>query len=205
VHVFTLTKPEWARLYKEVMAIALRMTYRRDPKLQYTARDRAQEAVHRAFERFLRVKPAEIQTLEQARDYLVGATRSALGHEKERYAVRKETEDLAAREEAALTGGAAKSAEELHLAKAQTVIQQSRAVRLYRRLRARLRKAKDVIALGTIDCIADGKASPEEQARILGVAVEQIYAARKRRKRVMDQLVAEYRDGESDPDDEEPT
>jgi hypothetical protein len=198
----TLTDADWKRLYKEMSLLAHRMTFTKDPKQQWTARDRAQEAVQKACLRYLEVRPAGLDTLADVRHYLAGALRSTLGHASERAATRQETEGEAAAEEVHLTGGATPSAETMNLEAKQQVVDLRRSRRLMRRLRRKLRDANDTIGLGMLDCIAKGHTAAEDQARILECTVEDIYNARKRRNRAKDEVLAEYTDEGDDEENE---
>ncbi len=145
--VISLSKPEWRRLYKEVAVIAVRMTYTRDAKQQFTARDRAQEALQRACERMLSTRPAWVTTYEQARDYLASATRSELYNAGIRAGVRRETEKAAVVDENTTTvgGGATISAEQRNLEAALRGKERGRADRMLELTREEL--AGDRIAL----------------------------------------------------------
>jgi hypothetical protein len=189
-----LTQRQWARLYKEVLWIALRITHTKVEQLAWTARDRAQEAVQRACERLLRTDPPGLDTIEDLRRYLVGAMRSELHHAGARAETRREAESAAAVEASTITGGATPSAEAMHLAAAQHGQERTRAAKKISMLRKELEG--DRIALATIDLIDNDVAEPEEQARRLAVPVEEIYNARKRRKRAMQRVEAAYRDEE---------
>jgi hypothetical protein len=198
----TLTDADWKRLYKEMSLLAHRMTFTKDPKKQWTARDRAQEAVQKACLRFLELRPAGLDTLDAVRHYLAGAVRSALGHASERAALRKETEGEAASEEAHVTGGATPSAETMNLEAKQQVVDLRRSRRLMRRLRRKLKDANDTVGLGMLQCIADGHHAAEDQARILKCTVDDIWNARKRRNRAKDEVLAEYTDEGDDEENE---
>jgi len=209
--VITLTPAQWSRLYKEVSLFAGRRTYTKVPKRQWNARDRAQEAVQRACERFLTQKPAWVNSFDDARLYLFAAIRSELDHVKMRAETRKEAEALAATEEIALTGGApdekggalertSPSAEVMQLEKAIATRDQQKAARIIELTKEEL--GDDRIALGTITCMADEKMTPAEQAQILECDVEEVYLARTRRVRAVTRALARYA-AESKPEDEE--
>ena len=178
-----LSQKQWTLLYKVILVLALRMTYTRVKDFQWTARDRAQEAVQRAFERFLRVQPPHVTDVEKAKSYLVAAVRSELSNVRKREAYRKKLEDAAAVEDATLGRDTAKSAEQMNIEKGERLIDNSRAVRMVAKCREIL--AGDRIALGTMDLIADDEVDVWVHARVLGCEVEDIYNARKRRRRAM--------------------
>jgi len=188
--VIEVAKQEWERLFKEVLVAALRMTHTKDSMLVATHRDRAREATQRAFERCLRVRPAEVRSVDALRAYLVKAVRSELSHANEEQASRLEREGAAAVEEATVGGSVHASAEVVHLDVARALRRRNRAALAIERLRQELAAASDTIALGTIDCIAAGKTEPADQATFLACSVEEIYAARKRRKRVLEKILA---------------
>lgn len=198
--MITLTKPQWSRLYKEVSLFAGRKTYTKVPKRQWNARDRAQEAVQRACERFLTQKPAWVTSYDAARLYLFAAIRSELDHVKMRAETRKEAEAMAATEDAALWGDTAPSPEVMQLQKAIATRDQQKAARIIELTKEEL--GDDRIALGTITCMADEKMTPAEQAQILECDVEEVYLARTRRVRAVTRALARF-DAESKPEDEE--
>ena len=70
-------------------------------------------------------------------------------------------------------------------------------------LKRKLTKANDTMVLETMKLIARDVVAPEAQAKALGCDVEEIYNARKRRNRAMDEVVAAIRAGKDD--DEEKT
>jgi hypothetical protein len=188
--VIELSPQEWTRLYKEVALHAQRMTHTKNPKRQYTARDRAQEAVQRACERMLTQRPASVTSFETARSYLLGAIRSSLHHAGEETEARTEAEQAAIVEDATVRGDPTKTPEQMQLQAGIRAGEQRKAARLVELTREEL--AGDRIALGTMDCIADDKDSPAEQAAILECAVEEVYSARMRRRRAMDRALARY-------------
>ncbi len=203
--MLALTESEWARLYKQVQLIALSFTRTSDEKQRWTARDRAHEAVQRACLRYLRLRPAGLTTIEALRRYLVAAVRSELGHVAAREEYRREIQGQAVAEEAALTGvptATTPSAERLHLAQAEQRGDEERAVRLLRGLEKRLADAGDSLALATLACLRRGTVAPEAQARELGCDVGEIYNARKRRKRAMEQVLSQYAQDVTTPDGE---
>src|SRR5215472_7702355 len=171
-----------------MFVLALRRTYTKVEKFQWTARDRAQEAVHRAFDRFHRLRPPEVTDFESAKAYLAMALRSELSNVRARDRYRQERENAAAVEEVTLGRGAAPSAEQMNLDRAEAIDQRSRAERMVAKAREELRRAGDPLAkraLATMDLIAKGTWDVHEQASILRCSVEQIFYARKRRKRAM--------------------
>jgi hypothetical protein len=188
-----LDKNGWTRLHAEVLVLVLRMTGTRSAILRPTQSDRAREAVQQAFERYLRVRPAGVDTVDALRRYLVGAARSALSNEKDAHAARRTHEKAAMTEREAVDGSAARSMEDDVIESFEEQENRERAGRIVARLRQAL--AGDAVALATIDCIERGETEPAEQARLLGQAVEEIYAARKRRKRALDRILAEERAG----------
>jgi hypothetical protein len=188
--VIELEQAEWNRLFKEVLVVALRMTHTKDEHLKATRRDQAREATQRAFDRLWRSKPARLDTVEAVRGYLEGALRSELSNEKRDQTVRQGYEAAAAREEVALGRGAGAPAEVVHLEAARAHRERDRAARILTRLREELAASSDKIALGTIDCLAQGHTAPAEQAKILQCSVEDIHAARKRRTRAVRKIVA---------------
>jgi hypothetical protein len=205
--VLQLSNLEWKALYNRVLHTALGMTRTDNPKLAFNARDRAQEAVQRAWLRYLNLRPAGLDTPDAVREYLLGAVRSSLGNAVARAQTRREIEGKAVVEEAAITrtaAGTTPSAETLKLAQAEQIDEVKRAANLTRRLTRRLQRAGDTVGLGTLDCIARRIVEPEAQARELGCDVEEIYNARKRRKRAMEQVLSEYARDVSDADDVEP-
>lgn len=186
----TLTKEQWTRLYKEVFGFAQASTFSRDTKQQWTARDRAQEAVQKACLRMLETKPAEVKTYEDARNYLFGAVRSSLYNAREERATRKEAEEEAMAEEVHVGRWTTPSAEAMNLEKGEQGRLQRRAARIVELTREELKG--DAIALGTMDCIAEDIDKPAAQARKLGCEVREIYKARSRRKTAMERAIARY-------------
>ena len=184
-----VAKQEWERLFKEVLVAALRMTHTKDSMLVATHRDRAREATQRAFERCLRVRPAEVRSVDALRAYLVKAVRSELSHANDEQESRLEREGAAAVEQATVGGSVHTSAEVIHLDAARALRRRNRAALAIERLREELTAQSDAIALGTVDCIAAGKTEPADQAAFLKCSVEEIYAARKRRKRVLEKIL----------------
>jgi hypothetical protein len=186
--VIELDKNGYQRLYAQVLLIAMRLTHTKDQSQQASQVDRAREATQRAFERYLRVRPANLDTPEKLRSYLVWRVRSEMSHAQEEQAVRREYEAAAAIEQATVGGRAGPSAEVVHIEHAAAERRRDRAKRAIPRLRTEL--AEDPIALGTIDCLKKGKTRPAQQALILGCSVEEIYAARRRRKRALKNVLA---------------
>lgn len=185
-----ITDAEWTRLYKELVLAARRLTFTKSRAKEWTARDRGQEAVQRACERFLRRQPPWLATLDDARAYLIGAVRSELGHARREGVRRGEAESKAAIEQGTLEPQLSPSAQDAKAAQAIASAAQERAERVVALTREEL--GNDTIALGTMDCIADDKDAPAEQADILGCSVEEIYLARSRRKRAMARAIARY-------------
>jgi len=199
----TLTKEQWARLYKEVSGFAHASTFSKDPKKQWTSRDRAQEAVQKACLRLLETKPASVKTYEDARDYLCGAIRSSLYNAGERQQKRKEVEKEAMAEEVHLGRWTTPSAETMQLEKGEQGRSHGRAARIVELTREELKG--DAIALGTMDCIADDVDKPADQAEKLGCQIEEVYAARIRRKRAMARAIARYQGEAHAPESKERT
>jgi len=196
----TLSKEQWVRLYKEVSGFAHASTFTKDPKKQWTARDRAQEAVQKACVRLLETKPASVKTYEDARDYLFGAIRSSLYNAAEERAKRKEVEKEAMAEEVHVGRWTTPSAETMHLEKGEQTRSQRRAARIVELTREELKG--DAIALGTMDCIAEDIDKPADQAEKVGCAVEEIYKARFRRKTAMARAIARYEQERHAPESE---
>jgi hypothetical protein len=188
--VVSLTKEQWTRLYKEVAAFAHGVTFTKVEKRKWTNRDRAQEAVQRACLRFLEVKPAAVETYEQARDYLMAAVRSELSHARERWETRKEHEKAAVIEQATTEGASKPSSEGMHLERGEQVREQGRAARIIELTKEYA--AGDRLVLGTIDCIEREIVEPADQAKQLECAVEEIYLARKRRVYAVENAIARY-------------
>jgi hypothetical protein len=202
--VLELSNLEWKALYNRVLHTALAMTRTDDHRLAFHQRDRAQEAVQQAWLRYLRLRPAGLDTPDAVRGYILGAVRSSLGHATARAQTRREIEGQAVLEEAAVTRVAPNttpSVEARHLARGEQLADEARARSLLRRLRKRLKQAGDTVGLGALDCIARRIVEPEQQARELGCDVQEIYNARKRRKRAMEQVLSEYAQDASEPDD----
>jgi hypothetical protein len=197
--VIEIGKQEWNRLFKEVLVAALRMTRTKDAMLVATQNDRAREATQRAFERCLRVRPAEVSSVDALRAYLVKAVRSELSHANAEQASRSEREGAAAVEEAAIGRSVSASAEVIHLEDVRALRRRKRADLAIERLRQELTGESDAIALGTVDCIEAGKTQPADQAALLKCSIEEIYAARKRRKRVLEKILGAL-DGGSEGD-----
>jgi hypothetical protein len=193
--VIELDEQAYRRLYDEVLLLAIRLTRVKDSSQEATRIDRACEATQRAFDRYLRVRPANLETLEQLRKYLAWSVRSELSNAKEEEAARRGRESAAAIEQATLAGAAGASAEVIYIEFATAKRWRERAARALRTLRRHL--AGDSIALGTIDWLARGKTQPADQARRLGCSIEEIHAARKRRKRALEKVLAEI-DGKDD-------
>lgn len=182
-----LGKKAWEDLYDQVFVIALRMTHTRDPSQRATQADRAQEATQRAFDRCWRVRPANLSTLDELRNYLVWGVRSELSNVSREAASRREHEARAAVEASAVAGAMHASAEVISIEVAAAKRRRERAVRALKRLREDL--AGDPISLGTVDCLEKGVSRPAEQARILGCTVDEIHAARKRRNRALERIL----------------
>ncbi len=198
-----LSHREWTALYNRVLHIALGMTRTDDHKFAFTQRDRAQEAVQRAWLRYFNLRPAGLDTPDAVRDYLLGAVRSSLGNVAARAQTRREIEGKAVAEEAAITrtkAGTTPSVEALKLAQAEQIDEVKRAANLTRRLTRRLKRAGDTVGLDTLRCIARGVIDPEAQARELGCGAAEIYNARKRRSRAMQQVLSEYAQHVNDDD-----
>jgi hypothetical protein len=193
-----LSESEWNDLVKQVLVFALRQTHTRNVSRQPTQRDRAREAVQRACERCVRVRPAHIQTVDALRTYLFWAVRSELAHASEEGAARRGGESLAAAEAQTLGKASSPSAEVLNLEAGTADRGRKRAALAVERLREELEAAGDAIALGTVECIAKDNTEPSEQARILGCSVQQIYDARKRRKRALEKILADVDAGADD-------
>jgi hypothetical protein len=205
--VIELSRAQWTALYNRVLHIALGMTRTDDHKRAFTQRDRAQEAVQQAWLRYLRLRPAGLDTPDAVRDYVLGAVRSSLGHAVARAQTRREIEGKAVAEEAAITRtkpGTTPSAEALKLAQGEQLADETRAANLLRRLKRRLKRAGDTVGLGVLDCVARRIVDPEAQARELGCDVAEIYNARKRRKRAMEQVLSDYAKDVDEPDDDGP-
>jgi hypothetical protein len=196
------TPREWTVVYKQVFAIAHSFTRTDDHRRAFTEHDRAQEAVQRACLRYLHMQPREVTTTDALRGYLVAAVRSELGHAAARAQTRRELEDHAAREDAALGRGAHESVEVAKVERSGRAEQIVRARWLSRRLERVLTRDGDKLAVDTIRCVARGVTEPEAQARDLGVEVEEIYNARKRRKRAMQRVLEEYARRTSDDEDD---
>jgi len=196
--VIELGKKDWDRLFREVLAFALRMTHTKNEMLKATQRDRAFEATQRGFERCLRVRPASVDSIEALRVYLIKAVKSALSNANTEQESRSEREGAAAVEEGTLGRSVTASAEVIHLDAVRAQRRRSRAARAIEELRRELGAASDTIALGTVECIAAGQTGPAEQAAILKCSIEEIYAARKRRKRMLEKILEALGDGEGD-------
>src|SRR5208283_6039338 len=100
------------------------MTRTDNHKLAFTQRDRAQEAVQRAWLRYLNLRPAGLDTPDAVREYLLGAVRSSLGNAVARAQTRREIEGKAVAEEATITrtaAGTTPSAEALKLAQGEQI------------------------------------------------------------------------------------
>ncbi len=202
-----LSHKQWTALYNRVLHTALGMTRTDNHKLAFAQRDRAQEAVQRACMRYLTLRPTGLDTPDAIREYLLGAVRSSLGHAVAREQTRREIESKAVLEDAAVTRvapGTTPSAEALKLAHGAQLHDEARAANLLRRLKRRLKRAGDAVGLGVLDCIARRIVDPEAQARELGCDVQEIYNARKRRKRAMEQVLSEYAQDTSEPEDDGP-
>jgi hypothetical protein len=196
--VIELQKPQWDRLYKEVLVVALRVTYTKKKEQQATQCDRAHEATQRAFERCWRLKPAHIGTIEELRTYLLWGMRSDLHHDNRERGSRETHELAAAVEEVTMDRGATPPAEVIHLDQARANRARQRAALAISKLREAL--AEDRIALGTVECIAKGDTEPAKQAAILQCPIEEIHAARKRRKRALEKILAAI-DGADEKED----
>jgi len=177
---------------------ALRLTHTKDEILKATHRDRAHEATQRAFERCLRIRPANVDSTEALRVYLVKAVRSELSNAYAEQESRSEREAAAAIEEATHGRSATASAEVIRLDAVRAQRRSNRAARAIEKLRRELATAGDTIALGTVECIAAGQTEPAEQAAVLKCSIEEIYAARKRRKRMLEKILEALDDGEED-------
>jgi hypothetical protein len=193
-----LTRKQWSQLYMAILVLALRMTFTKQKKLEWTARDRAQEAVQRAFERYLRLDPPEVRTLEQLQTYIAGAVRSALGHVREAEEVRKIVERAAVTEQQAIAGAAMPSPEQMNLEAGRSAGDRSRAARIVGRVRERLRRNGDSVALGTMECVTKGIQNAADQAEYLKCSLDAVYRARERRAKVLAEVTAAYVDDDED-------
>jgi hypothetical protein len=202
--VLELSNLEWKALYNRVLHTAWGMTRTDDPKQAFMQRDRAQEAVQQAWMRYLRLRPEGLDTPDAVREYVLRAVRSSLGHAAAREQTSREIQGKAVVEEATITGISpvtTPSVEASHLAKGVQLADQARASTLLRRLKKRLKQAGDTLGLSLLDCIARRIVEPEQQARELGCDVQEIYNARKRRKRAMEQVLSDYAKNPTEPDD----
>jgi hypothetical protein len=197
--VIDLTQEQYSRLYKEVLLATLKVTVtkkrelhptQRDQAREATQRDQAREATQRAFERCFRLRPAELDSLDALRLYLVRAARGLVNHSNRDQDVRSQYEAAAAIERVAMGTHVNPSAEVVRLEYVRAHRARDRAARVLKELRATLAAQGATLALGTIDCIARGKERPAEQAAILACSVEEIYAARKLRKRALVKILA---------------
>lgn len=186
-----LNDGQWRRLYKEVFLYAMRRTSTKSEKRKWTARDHAQEAVQRAFERLLRLDPPEVKDLEGLHSYLCGAVRSELGHHFDHEDAQRKAENLAARERQALAGKGNKSAEQLRTEVAEHEEAKESAQIKMAMLKDEL--TADAVGLELLALLARGEVEPEKQAARLGVPIEEIYNARKRRQRARDRVNEMYR------------
>ena len=184
-----LDEDAYQRLYEQVLVVALRSTSTTKASQQATRADLASLATQCAFERCWRVRPANLDTVEKLRKYLVWSMRSELSNFKQEEAVRRRRESAASSEQVIVEGTSGASAEVVHLEAASAEHSRHRAARAIPRIRKKLEDAP--IVLATIDCIKRGKTKPAEQARILGCSIDEIHAARKRRKRVVRAVLAE--------------
>ena len=179
-----LTQRESTLLYKMILVLALRLTQTKAKDLEWSARDRAQEAVQRAFERMLRQEPPGVHDFESAKRYLAWTVRSELSNVLQREAHRRKKEEAAALDDATTSGGSVPSAEQANLERAERDASESRAARMVAKCRDLL--SEDALALGTMDLMANAITDPREHARILNCEIEDIFNARKRRKRAME-------------------
>lgn len=179
-----LTQRESTLLYKRILVLALRLTQTKVKDLEWSARDRAQEAVQRAFERMLRQQPPGVHDFETAKRYLAWTVRSELSNVLQREAHRRAKEEAAAIDDATTSGGSVPSAEQANRERAEREASEDRAGRMVGKCREILEA--DALALGTIDLMAEGITDPREHARILKCHIEDIFNARKRRKRAME-------------------
>jgi hypothetical protein len=186
-----LTKAQWDALFQDVMLAALKMTSTKVEKRKATQRDKAMEAVQAAFDRLLRVKPPGLDSTDAIRRYLVWTVRSTLANAGELAESRARHETAAATDQQTVDPPVLHSAEQMNLGAAQEEDDKRRDERRMQALRREL--AGDRIALGTIDCITQGTTEPAEQAEILECPIEEIYNARKRRKRAVEKVLADER------------
>jgi hypothetical protein len=194
--LITLTKPDWDKLFTDVLLIAQKMTWTKVKERQPTQRDKAMEAVQDAFERFFQKDPPGLATVDEVKRYLVWTVRSELSNAREAGETRKEYEAEAVVEQETVDPPVLGSPEQMNLEASQAEIEKERD---RRRLEATRRElADDPIALGTLECMVQGKTDPAEQAVILKCPVEEIYNARKRRKRAIEKVLAAERAAEDE-------
>ena len=186
-----LTQKEFTRLYKMILVLTLRIIQgTKIRELDWTERDRAQEAVQRAFERLQRVDPSSVRDFETAKKYLAGAARSELSNVLKREASRRRREKAAALDEVATSVGFVPSAEQAMFEAGQAKVEsdkldasQAHAARIVNKCREILEG--DALALRTIDLLLDDITDPHEHARILKRQIRDIHNARKRRNRAI--------------------
>jgi hypothetical protein len=146
------------------------------------------EAVQDAFERYFQKDPPGLDTVDAVKRYLVWTVRSELSNAREAGETRKEYEAAAAVEQETVDPPVFGSPEQMSL---EASLAEREKDRDRQRLEATRRElADDPIALGTLECIVQGKTDPAEQAAILKCPVEEIYNARKRRKRAIEKVLA---------------
>jgi hypothetical protein len=192
-----LTKTQWDALFRDVLLAARKMTYTKVEKRKPTQRDRAMEAVQRAFDRFFRVDPPGLDATDALRRYLVWAVRSELSNVHEQQETRAAQEAAAAVEQETVAPSIVASPDQMSVEDAEAERGWARDARRLAALKQRL--TGDRIALATLDCAARGEDEPAKQAATLGCPIEEIYNARRRRKRAIDDVLA----AERDEDDEE--
>ncbi|HEY8039211.1 MAG TPA: hypothetical protein VIF15_05425 [Polyangiaceae bacterium] len=186
-----LTKKDWDALYRDVLVKALQMTFTKDEKRKATQADRAREATQRVFDRYFRVRPPDVESIDSLRGYLVRALRSEQSNERNGEKAHKRIAEEAAVDTATAQGETRASPEQKNLERAQDEADEERDRRRLKALRAEL--AGDAIALGTLECIARDETEPAKQAVTLKCSVDAIHAARKRRDRARERVVAAER------------
>ena len=193
-----LPEEEWRDAWLAVLQYALAIT---------RSLDAAQEARQEAYKLLLTTRPWVPDRVQSFRVHMLRTTNSVIRLGWKYDARRREIESRWANDLAAQSGGAAPSAQVLHLHEAERRRKQAEAARVLELLRGKL--APHPLALRILDRMAAGAEGEkaEAQARALGVCVEDVYRERARMKRFLKGIYGveqpEDGQGKEDKDEEE--
>jgi DNA-directed RNA polymerase specialized sigma24 family protein len=186
VNRYPATPKEWQELRQVVVTYALRLT--RNP-------DRADDLTQEAFKRLVTTRPWNPATQSSLAKHLMTTVKSLLSHERE--SKQSEYEEKAVIEQRTIDGDATKSAEQMSLDRSESTRSQSSAADQLTDLREAL--VGHGLELQLIDLTDQGIDDRQEQARITGAKIQEVYDAWRRIRRTLRRLLA----ARSDDDDEE--